>query len=75
MRLLERRVEPVLRETATTLGRPEVRDLMRTVLERAKTPIDAKSVHHLIIRSVSAKQRPRRAAPKSKRTARGVASK
>ena len=47
-------------ESAATLDRPEVRALMKTALERAKAPIDPKTVHRLIIRSVSAKQRPRR---------------
>ena len=47
-------------ENAATLDRPAVRALMKTALERAKTPIDPKGVHRLIIKSVSAKQRPRR---------------
>jgi len=48
-------------EDATTLDRPEVRALMKAALERARTPLDPKVAHRLIIRSVSAKQRPRRA--------------
>jgi len=48
-------------ESAATLDRPEVRALIRTALERAKTPMDPRGSHQLIIRSVSAKQRPRRA--------------
>jgi hypothetical protein len=47
-------------ETAATLDRADVRALMNTALERAKAPIDPKGVHRLIIKSVSAKQRPRR---------------
>jgi hypothetical protein len=47
-------------ETAATLERADVRALMNTALERAKAPIDPKCVHRLIIKSVSAKQRPRR---------------
>jgi hypothetical protein len=47
-------------ESAATLDRPEVRALMREALARAKTPMSPKSRHRLIIRSVSAKQRPRR---------------
>jgi hypothetical protein len=47
-------------ETAATLDRAEVRALMKSALERAKTPIDPKGAHRLIIKSVSAKQRPRR---------------
>lgn len=52
-------------EGATTLDRPEVRVLMHAALGRAKTPIDPKGAHRLVIKSVSAKQRSRRArAPK-----------
>jgi hypothetical protein len=52
-------------ESAATLDRPEVRALMKAALERAQAPFDAASAHQLVIRSVSAKQRPRRpAAPK-----------
>jgi hypothetical protein len=47
-------------ESAATLDRPAVRALMKAALERAKTPIDPKGAHRLVIRSVSAKQRPRR---------------
>lgn len=48
-------------ETAATLDHPDVRALMKVALERAKAPIDPKGVHRLMIKSVSAKQRPRRA--------------
>ncbi len=47
-------------ETAETLDHPDVRALMATAIERAKPPIDPSGVHRLIIKSVSAKQRPRR---------------
>ena len=47
-------------ESAATLDRPEIRALMTAALERAKVPLDPKGAHQLIIRSVSAKQRPRR---------------
>jgi hypothetical protein len=47
-------------ETAATLDRGDVRALMKTALERAKSPIDPQGAHRLIIKSVSAKQRPRR---------------
>lgn len=47
-------------EDESTLARPEVRALMRTALERARTPMDPKGAPRLVIRSVSAKQRPRR---------------
>ena len=49
-------------ESAATLDRPEVRALIHAALERAKTPMNPKGAHRLIIRSVSAKQRPRRKA-------------
>jgi hypothetical protein len=45
-------------ETADTLDRPEVAALIAVALERAKTPLDARTRHQLIIKS--AKQRPRR---------------
>ena len=47
-------------ETAATLDRADVRALMTTALERSKSPMNPKGVHRLIIKSVSAKQRPRR---------------
>jgi hypothetical protein len=50
-------------ESAATLDRAEVRALIKVALERAKAPIPSKGEHKLIIKSVSAKQRPRRAAP------------
>ena len=48
-------------ETADTLDRPEVAALIAVALDRAKTPMPASGSHRLIIKSVSAKQRPRRA--------------
>ena len=47
-------------ESAATLDRADVRALMKSALERAKSPLDPRGVHRLIIKSVSAKQRPRR---------------
>jgi hypothetical protein len=47
-------------ETADTLERPEVAALMAAALERAKTPLPPGGRHQLIIKSISAKQRPRR---------------
>lgn len=44
----------------------EVRALINTALNRAKVPMPAKARRNLIIRSVSAKQRPRRAVPGKK---------
>src|SRR3974390_1527351 len=43
-------------ETAETLGEPEVRELMKVAMERAKVQIDPKQKRKLLIKSVSAKQ-------------------
>ena len=48
-------------ESAATLDEPAVRALMKAALERAKVRLDPSGEHKLVIRSVSAKQRPRRA--------------
>src|ERR1700722_1517659 len=48
------------------LDDPEVRALINTALNRAKVPMPAKARRKLMIRSVSAKQRPRRAVPGKK---------
>ncbi|MGA8142462.1 MAG: hypothetical protein WB987_01060 [Candidatus Acidiferrales bacterium] len=42
------------------LDDPEILDLMNAALYRAKVPINPKSQRRLIIKSISAKQRPRR---------------
>jgi hypothetical protein len=47
-------------ESAGVLERPEIRTLLAAAVERAKTQFSATGRHQLIIRSVSAKQRPRR---------------
>ena len=47
-------------ESAATLDRPEVEELIEAALDRAKVPMHPGSKHQLIIRSVSARQRPRR---------------
>ena len=44
---------------ATTLDEPAVRALIQVALARAKTPLDKTATHRLIIKSISAKQRPR----------------
>ncbi len=46
--------------SADALDDPKVRRLMDSALTRAKSPIPADGTHQLIIKSVSAKQRPRR---------------
>jgi hypothetical protein len=62
-----RRVRNVLLPDAATLDEPAVRDLMGHALARASLPFDPFQPNRLIIRSISAKQRPRRPAPPSQR--------
>jgi hypothetical protein len=47
-------------ESAATLDDPEIVSLMNTALHRAKVPLDPKQPRRLVIKSISAKQRPRR---------------
>lgn len=47
-------------ENAATLDRPAVKALLALAVERAKVPFDPATKGRLIIRSISAKQRPRR---------------
>jgi Domain of unknown function (DU1801) len=54
---LVRRIE--IRD-ASELDKPEVRAVMRTAMKLATKPIDPSARRRLIIKSVSAKQRPRR---------------
>jgi hypothetical protein len=49
-------------ESADTLDHPDVRALIDAALEKAKTQLPPDGRHQLIIKSVSAKQRPRRIA-------------
>jgi hypothetical protein len=49
---------------AKVLDEPEVLDLINVALNRAKVPMPAKAKRKLIIRSISAKQRPRRPSAK-----------
>ena len=49
-------------ESAAVLARPEVEALVAAAIARAKAPLPATGRGKLIIRSVSAKQRPRRRA-------------
>jgi len=46
-------------ESADRLDDPNVRQLIDVALDRAKAPIPVDGSHQLIIKSVSAKQRPR----------------
>jgi len=54
------RVRRITLNSAATLDDPEIVSLMNTALHRAKVPLDPKQRRHLIIKSISAKQRPRR---------------
>jgi hypothetical protein len=49
-------------ESAATLARPEVEELIAAAVAQAKTPLPASGRGKLIIRSISEKQRPRRKA-------------
>jgi len=51
-------------ESAATLARPEVAELIDAAVAQAKTPLRASGQSKLIIRSISAKQKPRRKAAK-----------
>jgi hypothetical protein len=50
--------------TAATLGEPAVERLIRAALAQAKTPMPDSRRGHTIVKSISAEQRPRRAAQK-----------
>ena len=51
-------------ESANVLARPEIEALIAAAVAQSKAPLPASGRGKLIIRSVSAKQRPRRKAPK-----------
>jgi hypothetical protein len=51
-------------ESADVLARPEVEAMVSAAIARARTPLREKGRGTLIIRSVSAKQRPRRGSPR-----------
>jgi hypothetical protein len=59
-------VRSIRLETAATLDGPDLRALMATALAHAKAPMPSAAQHQLIIKSVSAKQRPRQAAVAAK---------
>ena len=54
------RVRHIVLSAAADLDEPAVRDLIAVALVRAKTPLDPKQRRGLVVKSVSAKQRPRR---------------
>jgi hypothetical protein len=51
-------------ESAATLGRPEVEALLRAAVAQAKSPLPTEGRGSTIVKSISAKQRPRRAPAK-----------
>jgi hypothetical protein len=50
-------------EDLSVLEDPYVQSLMNLALHRAKVPLDTKNRRQLIIKSISAKQRPRKPFP------------
>ncbi len=55
-----RQVRSIVLEDASVLDQPAVRALMAQAVKRAKPAIDATARRRLVVKSVSAKQRPRR---------------
>ncbi len=51
-------------ESAATLAKPQVEALLRAAVAQAKTPLPVTGQGRLIIKSISAKQRPRRSGSK-----------
>ncbi len=51
-------------ENAATLAKPQVEELLRAAVAQAKTPLPTTGRGRLIIKSISAKQRPRRSGSK-----------
>ena len=58
----------IMLENARDLAKPEVEALIHAAAAQGKTPLPTTGRGTLVIRSVSAKQRPRRAAEKHKRS-------
>ena len=65
-----KRVRNIRLDARGTLDDPEVCRLIDLALERAKVPIGPECRHRLVIKSVSAKQRPRQTAATKKRSKR-----
>ena len=57
------RVRHIRLEDEKTLDRPDVKAMMATAMKMAKVPFDTTTKYRLVIKSVSAKQRPRRPVP------------
>jgi hypothetical protein len=55
--------------TPAALDEPEIQALIEEALNRAKVPLDSITTHRIIIKSISAKQRPRRPPENSARPA------
>ncbi len=51
-------------ESAATLARPEVQDLIQAAVHHSSSPLPATGRGRLIIRAIAPKQRPRRLAPR-----------
>jgi hypothetical protein len=52
----------IVLESAADLDKPAVKMLMKSALERAAKPLDSAAPNRIVIKSISAKQRPRRPA-------------
>jgi hypothetical protein len=57
------RVRHIRLEDEKTLDRDDVKAMMATAMKMAKVPFDEKMEYKLVVKSVSAKQRPRRPSP------------
>jgi hypothetical protein len=57
-------VRHIVLQSPAALDLPAVQDLMAAALERATVPLEEKGKRRLVVKSVSAKQRPRRPADK-----------
>lgn len=64
-------VRHVVLKTLDLLDTPAIRTLMATALQQSETPIDGSRPGRLMIKSISAKQRPRRPASKSPKSGSG----
>lgn len=53
-------VRHIVLEDASTLDKPSVRTIMKLALQRAPQKLDPKTPNRIVIKSISAKQRPRR---------------
>jgi hypothetical protein len=61
------RVRHIRLEDEKTLDRNDVKAMMTTAMRMAKVPFDERAEYRLVIKSVSAKQRPRRPPPLRRR--------